>query len=219
MSNINKRCPLQPECGRKCAYHGHEQDCDYYIGNTRPGYEIPEIAKAFEDRTREMMDLLLEDEDPVRGLVMIPLEELHPHPDNPRKSLEGIEELAESIKSKGILQNLTVAALAAGGSQMDGVDGAGQAVKVGQHVGKTLPETFLQRIKAVGVGVVAGNGALAQHLAGFVTQNSPAAGAAAVDTDQFHRLHQPSKSSSAFATSLPDCSSAALACSSVQSWS
>ena len=41
-------------------------------------------------------------------LVMIPVTELFPHPDNPRKSLEGIEELAESIKSKGILQNLTV---------------------------------------------------------------------------------------------------------------
>lgn len=108
MSNINKRCPLQPECERKCAYHGHEQDCDYYISNARPGCEIPEIAKAYEDRTKEMMDLLLEDEDPVRGLVMIPLEDLHPHPDNPRKSLDGIEELAESIKSKGILQNLTV---------------------------------------------------------------------------------------------------------------
>lgn len=108
MRNFNKRCPLQPECERKCAYHGHEQDCDYYFGNARPGYEIPEIAKAYEDRAKEMMELLLEDEDPVRGLVMIPLEELYPHPQNPREDLGDLEELASSIKIRGILQNLTV---------------------------------------------------------------------------------------------------------------
>lgn len=41
-------------------------------------------------------------------LVYIPIEELYPHPDNPRKKLGDLTELAESIKVKGVLQNLTV---------------------------------------------------------------------------------------------------------------
>lgn len=38
----------------------------------------------------------------------IEITKLHPHPDNPRKDLGDLTELAESIKSNGILQNLTV---------------------------------------------------------------------------------------------------------------
>jgi ParB family chromosome partitioning protein len=38
----------------------------------------------------------------------IEITKLHPHYDNPRKDLGDLSELAESIKSKGILQNLTV---------------------------------------------------------------------------------------------------------------
>lgn len=41
-------------------------------------------------------------------LTTIAIEKLHPHPDNPRKALGDIDELAESIKASGILQNLTV---------------------------------------------------------------------------------------------------------------
>lgn len=41
-------------------------------------------------------------------LTTIAIEKLHPHPDNPRKVLGNIDELAESIKASGILQNLTV---------------------------------------------------------------------------------------------------------------
>ena len=41
-------------------------------------------------------------------LIYIPIEELYPHPDNPRKDLGDLSELAESIKVKGVLQNLTV---------------------------------------------------------------------------------------------------------------
>lgn len=41
-------------------------------------------------------------------MVMIPIEQLYPHPDNPRKELGDLTELAESIKTNGILQNLTV---------------------------------------------------------------------------------------------------------------
>ena len=32
------------------------------------------------------------------NLVMIPIEQLHPHPDNPRKDLGDLTELADSIK-------------------------------------------------------------------------------------------------------------------------
>lgn len=42
------------------------------------------------------------------NLVYIPITELHPHPDNPRKDVGDVTELAESIKSKGVMQNLTV---------------------------------------------------------------------------------------------------------------
>ena len=49
------------------------------------------------------------------SLIYIPVEQLYPHPDNPRKELGDLTELAESIKSKGIMQNLTVVPRAEGG--------------------------------------------------------------------------------------------------------
>ncbi len=42
------------------------------------------------------------------NLTMIPVEAIFPHPDNPRKELGDLTELAESIKARGIMQNLTV---------------------------------------------------------------------------------------------------------------
>ena len=33
---------------------------------------------------------------------------IYPHPENPRKDVGDVTELAESIKAQGILQNLTV---------------------------------------------------------------------------------------------------------------
>ena len=44
----------------------------------------------------------------MREIVMIPIGELHHHPENPRKDLGDISELAESIRKNGIMQNLTV---------------------------------------------------------------------------------------------------------------
>lgn len=41
-------------------------------------------------------------------LQMIEVDKLHPHPQNPRKVIGDVTELAESIKANGILQNLTV---------------------------------------------------------------------------------------------------------------
>ena len=45
-----------------------------------------------------------------RNIVQIPLKMLEPHPDNPRKDLGDLTELAESIKANGVMQNLTVVA-------------------------------------------------------------------------------------------------------------
>lgn len=47
----------------------------------------------------------------------LPVEELIPHPDNPRKDLGDLTELAESIRTNGIRQNLTVVAA----ERVDGV--------------------------------------------------------------------------------------------------
>lgn len=44
----------------------------------------------------------------MQNIVMIRVDQLHPHPANPRKDLGDLTELADSIKAKGVLQNLTV---------------------------------------------------------------------------------------------------------------
>lgn len=41
-------------------------------------------------------------------IVNIKIEHIHPHPENPRKELGDLSEIAESIKKNGIMQNLTV---------------------------------------------------------------------------------------------------------------
>lgn len=41
-------------------------------------------------------------------IINIPINRLFPHPDNPRKDLGDLAELADSIKASGVLQNLTV---------------------------------------------------------------------------------------------------------------
>lgn len=43
-------------------------------------------------------------------IVPIPIKMLEPHPDNPRKDLGDLTELADSIKANGVMQNLTVVA-------------------------------------------------------------------------------------------------------------
>ncbi len=43
-----------------------------------------------------------------RGIVNLPVGSLIPHPENPRKDIGDITEMAESVKKNGILQNLTV---------------------------------------------------------------------------------------------------------------
>lgn len=46
-------------------------------------------------------------------IVFIPIEKLHPHPDNPRKDVGDVTELADSIRKNGVMQNLTVVPLTA----------------------------------------------------------------------------------------------------------
>ena len=42
------------------------------------------------------------------NITYIPVEQLHPHPANPRKELGDLTELADSIRANGVFQNLTV---------------------------------------------------------------------------------------------------------------
>jgi len=109
----NNRCPLQVECERKCQHEGHELDCDYYknnaIGEDRT---IPDQEERRQVIERKQYDEVYEAElaaldEPAR-LVYLPIDQLHPHPNNPRKDLGDLSELADSIKVKGVLQNLTV---------------------------------------------------------------------------------------------------------------
>lgn len=123
---INDRCPLQSECGRKkCEHKFCERDCSYYQGNARPGAEIPDQVEAMEAEWEARMTdksvlsdtsapAALQDAEPVvvhgdaGALVLLPVDRLHPHPDNPRKELGDLTELANSIKTNGVFQNLTV---------------------------------------------------------------------------------------------------------------
>lgn len=123
---INERCPLHVECERKkCEHIGHELECPYYEANAREELIIEDQEAIRRERWRKaeeedfermMADLDPEDdeEDPrdqsaaAGKLVLLPVDRLYPHPDNPRKNVGDVSELAESIKTNGILQNLTV---------------------------------------------------------------------------------------------------------------
>ena len=51
---------------------------------------------------------------------MIPIDKLNAHPDNPRRHVGDITELAESIKANGVLQNLTVVPYERDGARVPG---------------------------------------------------------------------------------------------------
>lgn len=119
----NKRCPLQSECERKCEYKFNELDCDYYHANAREELVIEDQERLREERWRQLeeqeMADMEDDEDEedtapkeqsaeAGKMVFLPVNQLYPHPDNPRKELGDLSELAESIKANGIFQNLTV---------------------------------------------------------------------------------------------------------------
>lgn len=88
-----------------------EIECPYYNANAMPGMEL-EDQEARRDREEEEFGGLdsFEDvaESQLGSLVMLSVDRLRPHPDNPRKELGDLTELAESIKANGIFQNLTV---------------------------------------------------------------------------------------------------------------
>lgn len=120
--NLNDRCPLQEECERKCEYKFRELECDYYanngIGEDRTIPDQEERRREIERQDSEeqyeadLADIGDDDEpaeQPEKGAITyISVRELHPHPDNPRKDVGDVTELAESIKANGVLQNLTV---------------------------------------------------------------------------------------------------------------
>lgn len=105
--NINDRCPLAVECERKkCEFAHKELDCPYYSVNARQDYYIEDQEELRQKRYREAE--APEQTTAPSGLVYLPISSIYPHPDNPRKDLGDLTELAESIKTNGILQNLTV---------------------------------------------------------------------------------------------------------------
>lgn len=113
--NTNDRCPLQAECEKQCNYQFHELDCDYYnynsVGEGRsiPDQEERRCELERNDTIPHFWDDEGDDDDIGHDeLVYIDTRDLHPHPDNPRKDVGDVTELAESIKANGILQNLTV---------------------------------------------------------------------------------------------------------------
>ena len=59
-----------------------------------------------------MMDgSLMEDEKMIeenKTIAMLSIDKLYPHPDNPRREVGDVSELADSIRANGIMQNLTV---------------------------------------------------------------------------------------------------------------
>lgn len=92
MKNINERCPFSTECERKkCEHRFKESECDYCVDSV-----YLDILDYFDDEGEE------------RNLEYIDINLIHPHPDNPRKDVGDVTELAESIKHSGIMQNLTV---------------------------------------------------------------------------------------------------------------
>ena len=98
---INDRCPLQSECERKkCDFLFNEAKCPYYYANIRDGAEIEGQS------TADFYDIFDDDEE--NSLEYIPIDELYPHPDNPRKDLGDLTELIDSIKENGVLQNLLI---------------------------------------------------------------------------------------------------------------
>lgn len=54
---------------------------------------------------KHLCDILVKER---KTMEQIPIKMLRPHPDNPRKDLGDLSELAESIKNRGVMQNLTV---------------------------------------------------------------------------------------------------------------
>lgn len=64
---------------------------------------VPEVQSAAEAKPAEEAPAKIN-----QLMTQLPVDKLFPHPDNPRKDLGDLTELADSIKANGIFQNLTV---------------------------------------------------------------------------------------------------------------
>ena len=107
-------------------YQSHE--CDKFVEYDKSKHIVKECLEAIvdvyqdgyigcslveligcEECMKRFNEKINEEEVKVSNMMQnIEITKLHPHYDNPRKDLGDLTELAESIKSKGILQNLTV---------------------------------------------------------------------------------------------------------------
>lgn len=67
----------------------------------------------------------------MENIKLIPIEQLHPHPENPRKDLGDLTELADSIMANGVFQNLTVVPLE--GEEPGSWDGKSYRVIIGHR--------------------------------------------------------------------------------------
>ena len=66
------------------------------------------MGKKVKDLEEYEQEIIAETVEAQAELVMLSVDRLYPHPDNPRKKLGDLKELSESIKAKGVMQNLTV---------------------------------------------------------------------------------------------------------------
>ena len=118
----NDRCPFKDTCEQKCEWKNKEIECDYYRYNACPGKEIEDQEELREQYAAEHYKVGSESDEVYtmsptpgvleandrNGIVYLPIDKLIPHKNNPRRDLGELDELADSIKAKGVLQNLTV---------------------------------------------------------------------------------------------------------------
>ena len=65
------------------------------------GMNEAELIRKYDEQLKALVDNQ-------NQLIYIPVENIYPHKDNPRKELGDLTELTESVKANGVMQNLTV---------------------------------------------------------------------------------------------------------------
>lgn len=88
------------EC--KCEYTGYKHSDKF--DETLESYLK---YKDFSSKASDLIDAFLEG-DKISNITYIDVKKIDPHPNNPRKDIGDVTELADSIKQNGIMQNLTV---------------------------------------------------------------------------------------------------------------
>lgn len=96
-------CPREDcTCAGMLDAKGRE-DCNGFENCAQSG-----CTYAVKNRSNEPTPAVEKPTSAATKIVMLPIDTLNPHPDNPRKDIGDVSELAESIKANGVLQNLTV---------------------------------------------------------------------------------------------------------------